>query len=105
MKKLILILSLATFSLFSTLALAQAEPTSLPKTEQTKVNPINKSVNINKATIEQLSTLKGISKVKAQAIINYRTNNGKFTQLEDLLNVKGIGEKILQNNKSRLSIK
>ncbi|MDF3054717.1 MAG: competence protein ComEA [Gammaproteobacteria bacterium] len=50
-------------------------------------------VNINEATTEELQTLKGIGKNKAQAIVNYRDNQGKFQSVEDLSKVKGINNK------------
>ncbi len=52
-------------------------------------------VNINTATSEELQTLDGIGEVKAQAIIDYRTENGPFQVPEDLLKVSGIGEATL----------
>ncbi len=54
-------------------------------------------VNINSATLEELKTLTGIGEVKAQAIIDARP----FTSLDDLLNVKGIGEKTLAKIKEQ----
>lgn len=54
-------------------------------------------VYVNSATIEELSTLPGIGASTAQAIIDYRTENGSFTSLEDLDNVPGIGPSTLEN--------
>ncbi len=60
-------------------------------------------VNINTATAEEISSnLKGIGAAKAEAIIAYRDANGAFTTPEQLLNVKGIGEKTLENIKADL---
>jgi len=53
-------------------------------------------ININKATGQQLSVIKGIGEKKAQAIIDYREVNGDFADLNELVNVKGIGEATLK---------
>ena len=59
------------------------------------------SLNINSASFEELSTkLKGIGKAKAAAIIEWRETNGKFTSLEDLDEVRGIGPAILEKNRA-----
>lgn len=52
----------------------------------------NVFVNINTADAEELCRLEGIGKVKAQAIIDYRTENGPFTYPEEIMKVSGIGE-------------
>ncbi len=62
-------------------------------------------VNINMANAEILSTeLSGIGATKAAAIIAYRESHGPFKSLNDLLNVKGIGVKILEKNRANLII-
>lgn len=59
------------------------------------------AININTATLEELSTkLKGIGKSKAAAILEWREINGKFQSLEDVDEVKGIGPAILEKNKA-----
>lgn len=52
----------------------------------------NKKVNINTASQSELETLPGIGSSIATRIIEYRQQNGKFRQIEDLQNVKGIGD-------------
>jgi competence protein ComEA len=50
-------------------------------------------VNLNTATSTQIATLPGIGEKAAQRIIEYREKNGGFKKVEELMNVKGIGEK------------
>lgn len=50
-------------------------------------------VDINKANAEELKVLSGIGDVIAKRIVEYRTKNGPFQKPEDIMNVKGIGEK------------
>jgi competence protein ComEA len=52
-------------------------------------------IDLNTATLEQLDTLPGIGESKAKAILVYRKEKGSFKKVEDLLEVKGIGEKVL----------
>jgi competence protein ComEA len=63
-----------------------------------------KMVNLNQSTSEELMTLKGIGHIKAEAIIFYREKVGNFKSISELTKVKGIGEKIMSANKTRLSI-
>ena len=56
-----------------------------------KVVPPEKSININKASIEDLLKLPGIGEKTAENIINFREKITRFKKLEDILNVKGIG--------------
>ena len=50
-------------------------------------------VNLNTATATQIATLPGVGEKAAQRIIEYRDKNGGFKKIEELMNVKGIGEK------------
>jgi competence protein ComEA len=51
------------------------------------------TVNLNTATAAQLEALPGIGKATAERILEYRQKNGGFKRIEDLMNVRGIGEK------------
>ncbi|CAA6817032.1 MAG: Unknown protein [uncultured Thiotrichaceae bacterium] len=63
-------------------------------------------VNINKAdALTMQKNLKGVGKVKAESIVKYRKQHGAFKKIEDIVNVKGIGPKILKKNLKDLSLK
>ena len=53
-------------------------------------------ININTATSEEMTSLPGIGLAKADAIVSYREEQGSFTNVEALLQVKGIGEKLVE---------
>lgn len=61
-------------------------------------------VNINTADLVELDTLPGIGAVKAQAIVDYRTQNGLFQKIEDIMNVSGIGQVTFDNMKSLITV-
>ncbi|AVV82873.1 competence protein ComEA [Shewanella putrefaciens] len=62
------------------------------------------TVNINTASVEELQELKGIGAAKAQAIVDYRTQNGKFNAIDDLANVSGIGAKLIEQNRHLIKL-
>jgi competence protein ComEA len=62
-------------------------------------------VNINTATKAELMALTGIGEAKAKAIIDYRNENGNFSSTEEIMNVSGIGEKIYEKIKNRITVK
>lgn len=63
-------------------------------------NALAAPVNINSADAQTISeALKGIGLKKAEAIVQYRTENGDFKSTEELANVSGIGTKTVENNK------
>ena len=61
-------------------------------------------VNINTASQEELETLNGVGPVTANKIIDYRTANGRFDAIENIMEVPGIGEKTFASLKDRLCI-
>ena len=61
-------------------------------------------ININTATLEQLESLPGIGPSTAQKIIDYRTDNGSFVAIEDIMNVSGIGETTFAEIKDLITV-
>ena len=66
---------------------------------------LNLVVNINTATIEELSKIKGIGESTAKKIIEYREANGKFESIDDIKKVKGIGDKKYEQIKEYITVK
>lgn len=61
-------------------------------------------INLNTATAEQLESLPGIGPVSAKNILEYREKFGKFNRIEEIINIKGIGEKKFLKIKDRLTV-
>ena len=73
--------------------------------EQEEVTPEAPSlININTATQTELETLNGIGPAIAQRIIEYREEHGAFQNIEELLNVKGIGEATLNKFRDHITV-
>lgn len=61
-------------------------------------------VDINHADVKELSMLNGIGEAKAQNIVEHRKANGCFETVEALMNVKGIGQGIIEKNKTNMKV-
>ena len=81
---------------------AKSKTTSSKKSTKDTVKKATKPININTADKKMLTELPGVGPKTADAIIKYRKANGKFKSANDLLNVKGIGEKTLKKMKPLL---
>ena len=94
--------------LFTCVLLAAASlPAYAQKTFAGKAAPAataSAPVNLNTATQAQLESLPGIGAKAAQRILEYRQKNGGFKKIEDLMNVKGIGEKSFLKLKPMLTV-
>ena len=88
--------------------LAQQSPKAAPKapskTDAKAEAKADSVVNLNTASAADLEALPGIGKSTAQRIVEYRQKSGGFKKIEELMNVKGIGEKSFLKIKSRLTV-
>lgn len=83
------------------LALPAAAQTPAPRQDASKAAA---PVNLNTATVEQLESLPGIGARTAALIVEYRQKNGPFKKVEDLMNVKGIGERSFLKLKTLITV-
>ena len=75
-----------------------------PESTLKSQNNTSNLVNINKATQTELETLPGIGPSTALKILNYREENGKFSSIEDLKNISGIGDSKFENIKNLICV-
>lgn len=73
--------------------ITESKPT-LPSTQN--ISPFIEPINLNTATVDQLKSLPGIGETRADQIIALRTAVGRFSTIEQLLEIHGIGEKTLE---------
>ncbi len=74
----------------------QAQPAAKPAAQSI--------VNINTASAQQLESLPGIGPATAARIVDYRQKHGGFKKIEEIMNVRGIGEKLFLRMKSQLTV-
>lgn len=61
-------------------------------------------INLNTATREQLATLPGIGEVRAESILEYREKVGEFTDIEEIMNISGIGEAMFAKIRDKITV-
>lgn len=90
------------------LALCALLATGSPAAASAPQNPApaaeKATLNLNAATLDQLETLPGIGRKVAERIVEYRAKSGGFKKIEELMNVKGIGEKSFLKIKPLISV-
>ena len=91
---------LGALVLLAACALALPPAAAAPKSSP----PAAEKININTAGVEELIALPGLGRAYAERILEYREKNGPFKRLEDLLNVRGIGEKTFERIKDKVTL-
>jgi competence protein ComEA len=84
-----------------TLSAAQSKPASRTTTAKPAAGKV---VNINTASVAELNGLPGIGAKTAALIVEYRQKNGPFKKIEELMNVRGVGEKNFLKLKDQVSV-
>ena len=102
-KTLIAALLLGCLPLLSQPLLAAVKAATKP-VATTQVKESGK-INLNTASAGELTALKGIGEKKAQAIIDHREKQGKFTSVDQLADVSGIGSATLEANRDMIIVK
>lgn len=86
-------------------AVASAGPlAATPAPANSGNSSTGQKIDINRAGPEELATIPGIGKSLAQRIVDFRTEHGAFTRVEDLLKIKGIGEKSFQKIRPHVTV-
>jgi comEA protein len=88
--------ALFVMALLLSMSAKPAHSSGDPQTSQPRdgqASPAAPRLDLNSATIPQLETLPGIGQRTAELIVEYRQKNGGFKKIEELMNVRGIGEK------------
>lgn len=88
----------------SRVSTVQQQETASPTGEAPGYSIESGIININTATRRELQKLSGIGEVKAQAIIDYRNEYGGFASVDELINVKGIGERTLEKIRANITV-
>lgn len=73
-------------------------------TQSTTDGAISAKVSLNNGTLEELMTIKGIGETKAKAIIEYREKFNGFVSIDEITEVKGIGEKTLEKIRNQICL-
>jgi competence protein ComEA len=106
MRVMLMLLAVMAMAVIPATAVQQAKAAPAAKsTAAAKPAPVPSApININTATQTQLESLPGVGAKAAQRILEYRKQNGNFKKVEDLMNVKGFGEKTFLKLKPMLTV-
>jgi comEA protein len=93
---------LSMMVLVAVVTLTSLSPVDAFATDNPAVNSITETIQLNQATAEQLQALPGVGPALSERIVVYRTEHGPFKSLEQLTEVKGVGQAKLAKFKNQL---
>ena len=73
-------------------------------TQTTNTDQTTTKINLNKATLGELTKVNGLNKQQARKILAYRKKHGEFKSIDDLIKVRGINKSTLQNVQDQLTV-
>ena len=94
----------ATFGALLVIASLCAAPARAGKTAPSAAPDVSGVINVNSATAEQIAFLPRVGIKLAERVVEYRKTNGPFKKIEDLMEVKGVGEKLFVALKPHLTV-
>jgi competence protein ComEA len=94
---LVLVTALASFS-------ASTRPVDAQRAAKAAAPASTEVINLNSATAAQLADLPGVGLKTAELIVQYRIKNGPFKKIEEVMNIRGVGEKSFLRIKERLTV-
>jgi comEA protein len=103
-RSFLFIAALALGSVSPLLAQTPAKPVKAAKPTKVAAAASTEIINLNTATATQIATLPGIGPKTADLVVQYRQKNGPYKKIEEIMNVRGVGEKSFLKLKSRLTV-
>ncbi len=107
-KSLVATISVFITMMFFLIVVQHVVGKTTPSTEKNNAKllqtVITDKIDINTADAKTLTSVKGIGVKRAKSIVDYRDKNGAFQNVEELINIKGIGKKSLEKLKKHLKV-
>ena len=98
------LLSIAALTVFLSAQAGPALAQNASRARSTAKPPVATNININTASPTDLEALPGIGSKTAARIVEYREKNGPFKKVEELMNVRGVGEKNFLKLRSQITV-
>jgi len=95
---------LSMLVLFAVVSMIGFAPSTVSAASDPAANQVVETIHLNQATAEQLQSLPGVGPALSERIVDYRTEHGPFSSVDQLTSVKGVGEAKLAKFKKQLTV-